>query len=430
MRRVQPRPIPRVPARRAPPIMGLLPVTRPASEVSVTDVATTTAASTLLANNHVDWRRGVRSVVGVAGPVCVSPAWSAINSPARERNYVRPRCVAVGNTFHVLENAKIYTDCEVFREYTLKLPPPQPPTTTTPTTKATAKATGKKSCTAKCNNNNNQSGEGLWVLRDDARLLSSGHVNNKWWVCCNRATDEVYISRISGFISQRNGRSTSSLASPPVAYTLNSLKDTSMFSLFGFFFSKSNPDEAAMVTAHHNTYYTVKSFIVTVIDVERTVQAHTAKQLSKTKWMIYDCDVGIRSGMIFHNQTTGLRTFVVVTQRHGPFEPQELFVVEEDTGSQRRFEDPFEEVSQLNDTVFCVSLSSEYQLWEARVNRQQPLRRVSICSPDVVTAECGLLFHRTEHNSVINVIHASTGALILSFKVPPQATTHISGFLL
>ncbi|KAH3731504.1 hypothetical protein Pelo_17665 [Pelomyxa schiedti] len=335
-----------------------------------------------------------RSLVGVVGPVCVSPAWS---SPPGKLSHGFPECVAVGNTFHALEAYETYyyrTGDTMLRQYTLKLPP-QPPQPTAKATKATSAARY---------NNSNQSGEGLWVLRDNESILSSG----------------AYISRISDCISQRNGKH----ASSPAVCTL---RDPC---LLGFFFSKTNPDEAAMVTANHRMYHKVKFYIITVIDVETTFKAHTAMQLSQTKWMIYDCDVAIRSGMIFHNQTTGSRTFVVVTEKYGPFEPQELFVVEEGTGSQRRFEFPFQAVSQLNDTVFCVSLSSEYQLWEARVDRQRPLRRVSICSPDVVTAECGLLFHRTQGGNVINVTHALTGALILSFTVSPHATTHPSGFLL
>ncbi|KAH3722871.1 hypothetical protein Pelo_18423 [Pelomyxa schiedti] len=427
MRRVQPRPLLCVSAVPAPPVMGLLPVTCPSSEVSV-DVPRRTEVAHTLANNHVDWRRGgvgldtrqmitfrvLRSLVGVVGPVCVGPAWSPAQIPEMRRVYSLPQCVVVGNTFHVLETSMIrLTSYKMLNEYTLKRPP-NPSTTTTTTTTTNGVSTANKY---------NKS-EGLWVLRGDAPVLSSGHVNNKWWVCCDTTyTDSAgaYISRISDCISQRNGKSGSSSASPPVVCTLLYPR------LLGFFFSKSNHDEAAMVTANC-TSHQVGLFCITVIDVESTFQTRAAKQLSQTKWMIYDDDVAIKSGMIFHNQTTGSRTFVVVTQRC--FEPRELFVVEEGTGSHRRFEFLFQAVSQLNDTVFCVSLSSEYQLWEARVNRKQPLRRVSICSHDVVTAECGLLFHRTEHNSVINVIHAATGSFIFSFTVSPQATTHPSGFLL
>ncbi|KAH3731502.1 hypothetical protein Pelo_17663 [Pelomyxa schiedti] len=329
-----------------------------------------------------------RALVGVlVGSVSVSPAWS---QPTSYHATPPPCCVYAAGSggIHVLE--RYYSISQRFAEYCIVLPSAIEENGTTPANK---------------------------VLRWNGEASSVGTVNGKWWVCCDMCgwmSSEVSISRIS--ICERLG--------PSSGGTVCRLK---VPFLLRFFLSKFNPDEAAMVTADRAT----GSLVISVIDVEATFSTGAAKLLSETKWWIYDSDCFVLSGMIFHHQTTGSRSFVIVTipTRQGSDE-SEAFIVEESTSCQRKIDGYFREVSQLNESLFCVSLSAEYQLWEARVAREQPLRRVSICSPDVVTAECGLLFHRTQGNGVVNVTHAATGTLILSFTVPPQATTHISGFLL
>ncbi|KAH3766929.1 hypothetical protein Pelo_1199 [Pelomyxa schiedti] len=341
-----------------------------------------------------------RSLVGVVGPVGISPAWSPAQVPEIKRYYGDPQCVSVGNAFHVLEKAQVDKNGCIVSEYTLRQP--QPPNG---------------------HGLHKSNGGGEWVLSDNGSVLSLGNVNSKWWVCCSmlvQVSSKVSIARVSRLLMCQSTSASASASAHNVCITLKEP------SLLGFFFSHNNPDEAAMVTTNNQAFGN-ELLRITVIDVERTFLSGSTKTLGTTIWMIYGGGhTYIQSGMMFHNQTTGSRTFVVVTQRTC-YDPQELFVVEEGTGSQRRLESPFQAVSQLNDTVFCVSLSSEYQMWEARVDRQRPLRRVSICSPDVVTAECGLLFHRTQGGNVINVTHASTGALILSVNVPTHSSIHISG---
>ncbi|KAH3723131.1 hypothetical protein Pelo_18166 [Pelomyxa schiedti] len=334
-----------------------------------------------------------RELVGaLAGSVSVSPAWCQPTSYWRDP----PCCVyAAGSGIHVLE--KNYSLNQEFAEFSMVLPSAIEENGRTPANKA------------------------MWRWGGETSQTADGMVNSKWWVVyCDMSRwlpSEVCISRISGSHGgERLG--------PSSGGTVCRLK---VPFLMGFFLSKFDPDEAAMVTADHAN----GSLVISVIDVEATFSTGAAKLLSETKWLIYDYNCFVLSGMIFHHQTTGSRSFVIVTHSTMPdFEESEAFIVEESTSCQRKIDGYFREVSQLNESLFCVSLSAEYQLWEARVAREQPLRRVSICHHDVVTAECGLLFHRTQGNSVVNVTHAATGMLILSFTVPPKSATHISGFLL
>ncbi|KAH3722709.1 hypothetical protein Pelo_18586 [Pelomyxa schiedti] len=228
---------------------------------------------------------------------------------------------------------------------------------------------------------------------------------------------------LSGFrlvrLSDRSGKR--------IPLSLDSVEGPSALScdsLISFFFNKSNDDEAVVV---------VKGFTMVVVNLAESFSSGVARVLSETSWGSSKPNMysSLESVLVFNNVKHAgkrflivlLTTDVFVREEGSSFCNQDALLCTEALG-----------LSQLNDTMFCVSLIEEYQLRDAN-NPATPLRTIPIVGcveRHLVTAENGLLFHhhQTEEGTEIHVTEPSTGALVLFLTgIPPHSAVSISSFV-
>ncbi|KAH3762098.1 hypothetical protein Pelo_6051 [Pelomyxa schiedti] len=198
---------------------------------------------------------------------------------------------------------------------------------------------------------------------------------------------------------------------------------------FHLFFNGSDQDEGLVVT---------RGPVFVVIDVAQSFSGGGAKVLSETKWKKPTALGLIEKVLVFNSRKISRdpfsrvsRAFIVLTESSCFSFSSKLFIVEETTGNFKKLSKRAYLLSQLNETTFCVSLPTEYQLWVVSSGiTAVHLRSFPLGSAKVATAECGFLFHSSKDGTAINVTDASTGNLIISLtNLPPKSMQRIFGFV-
>ncbi|KAH3760591.1 hypothetical protein Pelo_7596 [Pelomyxa schiedti] len=239
-----------------------------------------------------------------------------------------------------------------------------------------------------------------------------GSANCKWMVHSCMGLRGFRLVRLSDCSAKRIPVSES-------GERMRALYDNQLVSVF---FNKSNEDEAVMV---------VEGFTMVAVDLAESFLTGFARVLSETSWGIRKPSMysAIENVLVFNNGThSGNRLLITLLRR-------KVIVREEGTASWGSIiSKNVLRLSQLDDTMFCVSLTAEYQLWDSTNIQAGPIP-ISCDHRDgaqpFVTAERGFLFHHQirQKGTEIHVTGASTGVLLMHLtNLPPHSKVAVSSF--
>ncbi|KAH3743431.1 hypothetical protein Pelo_15167 [Pelomyxa schiedti] len=219
-------------------------------------------------------------------------------------------------------------------------------------------------------------------------------VNHKWWVRCERNNGETVATAVG----------IPSVTGIPVPREMGS-----SLAVLRLFLNNPAPDEALLLSGVSNTIY------LTLLDIPQTWESKKIAVLEHTSIPILSVPMPIVALIFRRKKTDGSVAFIFKSSAGA------VFQVEAATGEAKMLSKRCSDLSQLNDSMFCIGKAYDcersYELWDCH-NTEKPVRfiqRNNNCEDnfDQVIAGCGLLFAVRERDRKIDVIDASSGLSVL-----------------